>query len=135
MSDSERACVRVLRQIRPGWRRPDIILWRLGPSTWVGYSVGHVADKLVVRMWGDQDQVLLLFQMVYKSPSCLQALRQNSQAQLYSDQGLGPRLLGTFSHGHVTPYLAPCADLSLLHQPAIYPLVAARVGSLHRWGQ
>ena len=57
MSDSERACVRVLRQIRPGWRRPDIILWRLGPSTWVGYSVGHVADKLVVRMWGDQDQV------------------------------------------------------------------------------
>ena len=74
--------------------------------------------------------------MEYKTtPSCLQALRQNSQAQQYSDQGLGPRLLGTFSHGHVTPYLAPCADLSLLHQPAIYPLVAARVGSLHRWGQ
>ena len=70
-----------------------------------------------------------------QTPSCLQALRQNSQAQLYSDQGLGPRLLGTFSHGHVTPYLAPCADLSLLHQPAIYPLVAARVGRLHRWGQ
>ena len=84
---------------------------------------------------GAASAVLLLFQMVYKSPSCLQALRQNSQAQLYSDQGLGPRLLGTFSHGHVTPYLAPCADLSLLHQPAIYPLVAARVGSLHRWGQ
>ena len=57
MSDSERVCVRVLRQIRPGWRRPDIILWRLGPNTWVGYSVGDVADKLVVRMWGDQDQV------------------------------------------------------------------------------
>ena len=70
-----------------------------------------------------------------QTPSRLQALRQNSQAQLYSDQGLGPRLLGTFSHGHVTPYLAPCADLSLLHQPAIYPLVAARVGNLHRWGQ
>ena len=78
---------------------------------------------------------VLLFKMLFKTPSCLQALRQNSQAQRYSDQGLGPRLLGTFSHGHVTPYLAPCADLSLLHQPAIYPLVAARVGSLHRWSQ
>ena len=141
MSDSERVIVRVLRQNRPGWRRPDIILWRLGPATWVGYSVGDVADKLVVRMWGDQDQVRSVlcshcFRWYTKHlPSCLQALRQNSQAQQYSDQGLGPRLLGTFSHGHVTPYLAPCADLSLLHQPAIYPLVAARVGSLHRWGQ
>ena len=113
---SEKCCIKVLRQIRPNWRKCDIILWKISPTSWVGYSVKNSMDKLLIKLFNSESS----------SASYLNTF------QLYSELSLSPRLLGTFSHGLVTEFL-PSPDTQLLHHATVYPIVARTVGTLHRY--
>ena len=111
----EKCCVRVVRQIRPGWKKCDIILWKLSPTSWASYSVKNTRDKLLIKLF----------------PEEAQSARYLNTFQLYSELGLSPRLLGTFSHGLVTEF-QPSSDPELLHHASVYPGLARTVGTLHR---
>ena len=112
----EKSCVRVVRQIRPSWKKCDIILWKLSPTSWASYSVKNTRDKLLIKLF----------------PEEAQSARYLNTFQLYSELGLSPRLLGTFSHGLVTEF-QPSSDPELLHHAAVYPGLARTVGTLHRY--
>ena len=112
----EKSCIRVVRQIRPGWKKCDIILWKLSPTSWASYSVKNTRDKLLIKLF----------------PEEAQSARYLNTFQLYSELGLSPRLLGTFSHGLVTEF-QPSSDPELLHHASVYPGLARTVGTLHRY--
>ena len=112
---SEKCCVHILKQIRPQWKKCDIILRKVTNTAWIGYSVENIGEKLLINIWDDAE-----------AASC-----HISKAQMYCNLGLYPRLLGTFSHGYVLEHV-PGSDHDLLHHPSVYPLVASRVGYLHR---
>ena len=84
-STGEKGCIKVVRQIRPNWKKCDIILWKLSPTSWASYSVKNTRDKLLIKLF----------------PEEAQSARYLNTFQLYSELGLSPRLLGTFSHGLV----------------------------------
>ena len=112
----EKCCIRVVRQIRPNWKKCDIILWKLSPTSWASYSVKNTRDKLLIKLF----------------PEEAQSARYLNTFQLYSELGLSPRLLGTFSHGLVTEF-QPSSDPELLHHASVYPGLARTVGTLHRY--
>ena len=112
---SEKSCVRILRQIRPNWKKCDIILWKVSLTSWVGYSVQNSLDKLQIKLFKEEAQ----------SSEYLKTF------QLYSELYLSPRLLGTFSHGLVTEFL-PSSNPELLQQATVYPTVARTIGEMHR---
>ena len=111
----EKGCIRVVRQIRPTWKKCDIILWKLSPTSWASYSVKNTRDKLLIKLF----------------PEEVQSARYLNTFQLYSELGLSPHLLGTFSHGLVTEF-QPASDPELLHHASVYPGLARTVGTLHR---
>lgn len=112
---SERSCIRVLRQIRPSWKKCDIILWKVSQTSWVGYSVKNNVDRLLIKLFPDEAQ----------------SSRYLKTFQLYSEVSLSPRLLGTFSHGLVTEFVSN-SDPELLHHATVYPVIARTVGEMHR---
>ena len=113
---NEKCCVHLLKQMRPQWKKCDIILRKQTSTTWIGYSVENISEKLFINIWED----------------AAKASHHVRNAQLYCDLGLYPHLLGTFSHGYVLEHV-PGSDNDLLHHPSVYPLVASRVGYLHRF--
>ena len=74
----EKCCVRVVRQIRPNWKKCDIILWKLSPTSWASYSVKNTRDKLLIKLFPEETQ----------------SARYLNTFQLYSELGLSPHLLG-----------------------------------------
>ena len=112
---SEKSCIRVLRQIRPDWKKCDIILWKVSLTSWVGYSVKNSLDKLQIKLFHEEAQ----------SSQYLQTF------QMYSEVYLSPHLLGTFSHGLVTEFSAS-SEPSLLQHATVYPVIARTVGEMHR---
>ena len=111
----EQCCVHILKQIRPNWKKCDIILRKLTQTAWIGYSVEDISEKLFIKIWKNE-----------AAASC-----HIGNAQLYCSLGLYPRLLGTFSHGYVMEHVSG-SDQDLLHHPSVYPLVASKLGYLHR---
>ena len=115
-STHEQCCVHILKQIRPHWKKCDIILRKLTSTAWIGYSVEDISEKLFIRIWDDFEA------------ACFHI----GNAQLYCSLGLYPRILGTFSHGYVMEHVSR-SDQDLLHHPSVYPLVASKLGYLHRY--
>ena len=111
----EKRCVQILRQIRPQWKKCDIILRKLTVKAWIGYSINNMKDKLFIKLY--ENETL--------------AKTEKRKAQIFSDIGVSPKILGTFSHGYVSQYQTR-SDPELLHHNSVYPLVAASVGTLHR---
>ena len=58
MEDKENLCLKILKQIRPHWDKSDIILWNLGERSWAGYSIENIQDKLFIKLWENEAQVL-----------------------------------------------------------------------------
>ena len=58
MEDKESLCLKILKQIRPHWDKSDIILWNLGERSWAGYSIENIQDKLFIKLWENEAQVL-----------------------------------------------------------------------------
>ena len=57
MENREKCCLRILKQIRPQWQRKDIILWELSDTSWAGYSINNIKEKLYIKIWKDEDEV------------------------------------------------------------------------------
>jgi len=111
----EKCCVKILRQIRPQWPKCDIVLRKISKRAWIGYSIENIKEKLFIKLLESESQA--------SSEIC--------RALEYSDLGLSPKILGTFSHGYVTQY-CPQSDSQMLQHPSVYPLVAEKIGCLHR---
>jgi len=114
---AEKACVKIVRKLKPNWKKFDIILWKLSENSWAGYSITNSEEKLFIKVFNQE----------------LEAQNNIHKYQLFSDHSFSPPLISSFTNGYVTQYMAGSSPApSLLLEPTVYPHIARQVGSLHR---
>ena len=122
-SKTESGVVKVLKKVRPDWPREDIILQRFteGFSNIIygGYVLDKKSEMILVKVYGCEEEA-------DKSAEIL-------TMRLFAARHFGSRIFATFANGYVYEY-APGVPLNyeLSIDRNIYPIVARRVGEMHR---
>ena len=53
---AEKSCVKIVRKLKPNWKKYDIILWKLSENSWAGYSIQNSQEKLYIKVLNQESE-------------------------------------------------------------------------------
>jgi len=116
---NEKEVVRLIKMVRPKWKRADLILQRTSSlcsnQGWVAYDINNVEEKLLIQTLPSRDSVKKVIEV----------------QQSLASHNLAPSLEITFANGLVMSHREPLTGQEIGYALAS-PTLAQSVGALHR---
>jgi len=124
----ESGALKMIRKVRPDWPKADVILLSLGHGEKLS-----VFDNILLGGYTDDKNQMVLVKVFGDSFDVTSKNDEISLMRLFAHNHLGPRVYASFENGLAFEYIAgKCLDYVLAVDKNVYPLVAKKVGTLHR---